>query len=135
MRKGGVRFEHTSQDPYPLPRREVMRDPSRPRDSSAVSATSGPPPDKIDLDMDRDQIIEEKAFMWACGRNTDGELGLGYISSEPGEISIPRNIEQLRDFPVKQFIASGNHVCLMTPSGQVNVAGSTLNGKLGLEGI
>lgn len=39
--------------------------------------------------------------MWACGRNIDGELAFGTNSTKEGEINIPKNIKQLRDFPVK----------------------------------
>ena len=88
-----------------------------------------------ELNMNHDQILEEKAFMWACGRNTDGELAFGTNSSKEGEINIPRNIKQLRDFPVKNIAASNNHVVILTPHGDVHVAGSSLHGKLGIIGI
>jgi len=73
--------------------------------------------------------------MWACGRNIDGELAFWLNSSKEGEINIPRNIKQLRDFPVKTIAASNNHVVILTPHGDIHVAGSSLHGKLGIIGI
>ena len=29
------------------------------------------------LDLSKDEIESKKAFIWACGKNTDGELGFG----------------------------------------------------------
>ena len=91
--------------------------------------------DKKDLDMTNDEIVDQKAFVWACGRNTDGELGLGYTSNKDGEVSMPKNVKQLRDFPVQKIVASNNHTIIMTPQGELHAAGSTLQGKLGLLGI
>jgi hypothetical protein len=79
------------------------------RETSHNARTSVSPNAKSDqkeqnfeeLCMTHDQILEEKAFMWACGRNIDGELAFGTNSSKEGEINIPKNIKQLRDFPVK----------------------------------
>ena len=81
--------------------------------------------------------MELKAFIWACGKNSDGQLGLGVTapSGAEGEVNLPRNIEQLRDFPIKLMAASSAHTVLMTPHGDVHAAGSTLHGKLGLQGI
>jgi len=50
-------------------------------------------------------------------------------------VKLPKNIEQLRDFPIKMLAASNTHTVLMTPHGDVHVAGSTLHGKLGHLGI
>jgi len=83
--------------------------------------------------MDEDSIIENKAFLFGCGRNADGELGMG--SNQAKEFSIPKNIEQLRDFPVRQIAISNTHAVLMTPKGELHVTGSTLHGKMGLEGV
>jgi len=69
--------------------------------------------------------------MWCCGKNTDGELGFGNEQS----CNIPKNVQQLRGFPVKDFAASGCHTVLVSSRGDVHVAGSTLHGKMGLEGI
>ena len=82
--------------------------------------------------MDSEEIVEKKAFLFACGKNADGELGMG---SNGGEFNIPKNIEQLRDFPVRQIAISNSHMVLMTPKGDLHVAGSTLHGKMGLQGI
>jgi alpha-tubulin suppressor-like RCC1 family protein len=56
-------------------------------------------------------------------------------SSKEGEINIPRNIKQLQNFPVKNIAASNNHVVILTPHGDIHVAGSSLHGKLGIIGI
>ena len=60
------------------PRREVsrgrdddMQNLNKTVDQSALLA------DKKELDMNIDDIIDQKAFIWACGRNVDGELSLG----------------------------------------------------------
>ena len=90
--------------------------------------------DKKELDMAMDDIVEQKAFIWACGRNADGELALGTVSKE-GEVALPRNVKQLRDFPVRLIAASNNHTAILTPHGDVHVAGASLHGKLGLLGI
>lgn len=50
-----------------------------------------------------DDIIEEKAFIWACGRNADGELGLGPVQKGEEALKMPKNIKQLRDFPVRSI--------------------------------
>ena len=77
-------------------------------------------------------MIAQKAFIFACGKNSEGDLGLGH---NDGRVNLPKNVAQLDDFPVKQIAGSNTHTALMTPSGEVHVAGSTLHGKLGLEGI
>ena len=81
------------------------------------------------LSLSDEEIINLKAFIWTCGKNSDGELGLGF---KDGEVCLPRNVDQLRDFPVKQMVASSTHSVLLTPLGEVHVTGSTLHGKLGL---
>jgi hypothetical protein len=41
--------------------------------------------------MSNDDIIAEKAFIWACGKNSDGQLGLGTTKCD-GENNLPKNI-------------------------------------------
>lgn len=91
-----------------------------------------PPADKQELELTIEEIQEKKAFVFACGKNSDGELGLGH--NDPS-VKLPVNVAQLCDFPLKQFVASNTHVVLLSPKGDLHVAGSTLHGKLGLEGI
>lgn len=91
--------------------------------------------DKKELDMHIDSIIDEKAFIWACGRNTDGELAFGPVNKSSETFSLPKNVKQLRDFPIRMIQGSNNHTVLMTPQGDVHVSGSTLHGKLGILGI
>ena len=43
--------------------------------------------------MTVDEIIDEKAFIWACGRNTDGELALGPVSKGDESVKLPRNVK------------------------------------------
>ena len=83
------------------------------------------------LDMTIDEIIENQAFIWCCGKNTDGELGLG----NEDRVNLPKNVGQLRDFQVRDIAASNTHTVLMTPGGGVHVSGSTLHGKCGIEKI
>jgi len=87
--------------------------------------------DKVDLEMTNDEIIENKAFIWCCGNNKEGELGLG-SDEKPNK---PKNVVQLREFPVKDFVCSNTHSVLLTPQSDVHVAGSTLHGKMGMIGI
>jgi alpha-tubulin suppressor-like RCC1 family protein len=91
--------------------------------------------EKKNLPMTNEEIQEQKAYIWACGKNTEGELGLGGAQAVEGETCLPRNVEQLRDFPIKQIASSNTHTVLVTPHGDVHVAGSALHGKLGLQGI
>ena len=72
-------------------------------------------PEKKELDMAIDDMIEEEAFIWACGRNADGELGLGPVQKGEEAVKLPKNIKQLRDFPVRLIQSSNNHTVLMTP--------------------
>lgn len=88
--------------------------------------------DKKNLNLTEEEIVSLKAFIWACGKNSDGELGLGY---KDGEVCLPKNVDQLRDFPLKQMCASSTHTVMLTPHGDVHVTGSSLHGKLGLQGI
>lgn len=90
------------------------------------------PADKQELDMEVEEMQEKKAFIFACGKNSDGELGLGHNDAN---VKLPINVSQLMDFPLKQFVASNTHVVLLSPKGDLHVAGSSLHGKLGLEGI
>jgi alpha-tubulin suppressor-like RCC1 family protein len=99
---------------------------------TASVAPSAIPEDRKELEIDQATMIDEKAFIFACGKNAEGDLGLG---NSDGKVNLPKNVAQLNDFPVKQIAGSNAHSVLMTPSGEVHVSGSTLHGKLGLEGI
>ena len=81
--------------------------------------------------MTNDQIVESKAFIWSCGNNKDGQLGLGNEEKK----MVPTNVSQLNGFPVKEFCASNTHSALLTPSSDIHVAGSCLHGKMGMVGI
>lgn len=83
------------------------------------------------LDMTIDEIIDSSAFIWCCGKNTEGELGLGHED----RVCLPQNVEQLRDFQIRALTTSNSHTVLMTPGGDIHVAGSSLHGKLGIEKI
>lgn len=41
------------------------------------------------LELDNDEIMDSKAFIWACGRNTDGELAL---TDKTKSASLPRHV-------------------------------------------
>ena len=84
------------------------------------------------LELDRDEILESKAFVWASGRNGDGELALSTTSKV---IPLPKCVKQLCGFPVKEIVSSNSHSVVLTPLGEVHVAGSSLHGKLGILGI
>lgn len=84
------------------------------------------------LEFSNDEITQKKAFVWVCGKNNEGELGLG---KSEDKINLPTNVVQLQDFPIKQFACSNSHTVLMTTAGDIHVSGGTLHGKLGMEGI
>lgn len=56
-------------------------------DQSALMA------DKKELDMTIDEIMDEKAFIWVCGRNVDGELGMGPVTKGEESVKIPKNVK------------------------------------------
>lgn len=41
------------------------------------------------LDMTIDEIVDSSAFIWCCGKNTEGELGLGHEE----KVNLPKNVE------------------------------------------
>ena len=85
---------------YNLEDMQIFREP-RSRDLSMEPKKEVAAPTAVDkkkLSLSDEEIIGLKAFIWACGKNSDGELGLGF---KDGEVCLPRNIDQLRDFPVK----------------------------------
>jgi len=43
----------------------------------AVSQAAKPLEDVKQLELSNDELIQKKAFIWVCGNNNDGELGLG----------------------------------------------------------
>lgn len=76
-------------------------------------------------------IGDPEAYIYACGKNENSELTFkGYKAvSVPSGVQLPK-----RDIVVK--ISSGaNHSAFVTIRGQLYLFGSTLHGKLGIEGL
>ena len=80
-----------------------MRDPLNPRSKSREKARiesinsredglSKQPANAEDikqLELTREEILEKEAFIWVCGKNDQGELGLGNEDKQ----SLPKNVE------------------------------------------
>lgn len=49
---------------------------------------------KQQLELSIDEILDKQAYIWCCGKNSDGELGLG----NEEKVNLPKNVVQLRDF-------------------------------------
>ena len=74
------------------PRREVSRgrgvdDLNKTADQSVLMQ------EKKELDMNIDDIINSKAFIWACGRNNDGELAFGPVNKGNETVSLAKNVK------------------------------------------
>ncbi len=69
--------------------------------------------------------------MWAFGKNQEGELALGVYK----DALLPRFVTGVKSFSAKCISSSNHHTALVTFEGQLLVSGSTLHGKLGLEGV
>lgn len=82
--------------------------------------------------MQEGQIKSKKAFVWAFGKNQEGELALGVYK----DALIPRNVAGIKGAASAKWISSSNHhTALVTTEGALLVSGSSLHGKLGLDGI
>ena len=69
--------------------------------------------------------------MWAFGKNQEGELALGVYK----DALLPRFVTGVKSFSAKCISSSNHHTALVTTDGLLLVSGSSLHGKLGLEGI
>lgn len=85
----------------------------------------------IDGGMIEAQIKNKKAFVWAFGKNQEGELALGVYK----DALLPRFVTGVKSFSAKCISSSNHHTALVTFEGQLLVSGSTLHGKLGLDGV
>jgi alpha-tubulin suppressor-like RCC1 family protein len=81
--------------------------------------------------MPESQIINKKAYVWAFGKNKEGELALGVNK----DALLPRFVTGVKSHSAKWISSSNNHSALITQEGLLLVCGSTLHGKLGLEGV
>ena len=87
-------------------------------------------PEKDDIRVISQQIMDKKAFVWAFGENKDGEIGIG----SQRDAFLPRPIfGQLKDGQSAKSISSASHhSAIVSKSGDVYVCGSHLHGKLGI---
>lgn len=86
---------------------------------------------KIDGAMPESQIRNKKAFVWAFGKNQEGELALGVYK----DALLPRFVSGVKGHAAKWVSSSNHHTALVTLEGLLLVSGSSLHGKLGLEGL
>ena len=69
--------------------------------------------------------------MWAFGKNQEGELALGVYK----DALLPRFVTGVKGHTAKWISSSNHHTALVTLEGLLLVSGSSLHGKLGLEGM
>ena len=81
--------------------------------------------------MTDQQIKNKKAYVWAFGKNQEGELSLGVYK----DALLPRFISGMKGVTAKWISSSNHHTALITAEGQLMVSGSSLHGKLGIEGL
>jgi len=73
------------------------------------------------------EIREKRAFEWAFGKNTDGELSLGVTKNA----LVPAYAIGLKDISTRQIACSSRHTILISSQGSLFTSGSKLHGKLG----
>ncbi|BHF67280.1 Probable E3 ubiquitin-protein ligase herc4 [Sparganum proliferum] len=85
---------------------------------------------QISLGVEHSVALTETSDVYVWGSNSQGQLGLGYVSQAP--VTTPTRIDCLAGLPVRQLVAGGYHNLLLTPSGSIYVWGSDSYGQLGL---
>eukprot|EP00347_Sterkiella_histriomuscorum_P005662 403355741 len=83
----------------------------------------------IDNQMNNQQIKNKKAYVWAFGKNQEGELALGVYK----DALLPRFVTGVKGMTAKWISSSNHHTAMITQDGQIVVSGSSLHGKLGIE--
>ncbi|EGR34803.1 nd6 protein, putative [Ichthyophthirius multifiliis] len=73
--------------------------------------------------------IENKRTVYAWGKNTEGQLGLGFVTSF---VEQPSKLSTFEGLLMKQVECGENHSLFLTDSGKIYTCGSYLYGKLGL---
>jgi hypothetical protein len=64
----------------------------------------------IDGNMAENQIINKKAFVWAFGKNQEGELALGVYK----DALLPRFVTGVKSHAAKCIASSNHHTALVT---------------------
>jgi len=64
----------------------------------------------IDGNMAENQIINKKAFVWAFGKNQEGELALGVYK----DALLPRIVTGVKSHAAKCITSSNHHTALVT---------------------
>jgi len=85
----------------------------------------------VEGEMDSQQIKAKKAFVWAFGKNAEGELSIGNTKDSLQ----PRYAVGLKGLPAKCVASSNTHTAVVTQDGGLFVCGSALHGKLGIENM
>jgi len=83
-------------------------------------------------------VITKIGKPYACGKNADGSLGLGYVENDDGSVgagdkslltSVPF------DHAVREVILGGDHTLFLTEDGTLYGCGENSAGQLGIEGV
>lgn len=64
----------------------------------------------IDGNMASDQIKNKKAFVWAFGKNQEGELALGVYK----DALLPRFVTGVKSYSARWISSSNHHTALVT---------------------
>jgi len=76
------------------------------------------------------EIQKKKGYIWAFGKNGDGELGI----ANQKDSFLPKSI-QLNVTAVKMISSGSHHSALVSKNGEIYVCGSQLHGKLGISNL
>ena len=76
-------------------------------------------------------IKKKKSYIWAFGKNGDGELGVGSQKDLFMPIATPLKNGQ----PAKCISSGSHHSAIVTKQGELFVCGSQLHGKLGIPNL
>ena len=81
-------------------------------------------------------IRDKKAYVLCFGKNTNGELGVQSTKDVFEPKNVHNSVSLFREEGSAKWISSGSHhTAMVTKSGHLYLAGSTLHGKLGIQGL
>lgn len=75
-------------------------------------------------------FLTTKGFVYSCGKNVSGQLGIGFYSEKefrPIVVRLRNNFDT-----IKQVACGANHTLLLTKNGMVFSSGANNEGQLGL---
>ena len=81
-------------------------------------------------------IRDKRAYVWCFGKNSNGELGVQSTKDVLDPKPVHNGPTLFREAGSARGISSGgHHTALVTKSGHLYMCGSTLHGKLGIQGL